>query len=76
LKLTPEPAQPLFRDTMGEGFGLLITLGRPLQGVIPRSRSGAQAFFDIAPLQDALRIMGALGPKPGLAIRLQFHAHL
>jgi hypothetical protein len=61
---------------MGEGLGLDITLGSALQGIIPDSRRGAEAFFDIARFQDAPRIMGALGPKPGQAIGLQFHTHL
>jgi len=61
---------------MGEGFGLDIALRLPLQGVIPNSRRGAEAFLDIASFQNAPRIMGTLGPKPGQAIGLQFHADL
>ena len=55
---------------MGEGFGLDMALGPPLQGIIPDSRSSAEAFFNIARFQNAPRIMGALGPKPGQAIGL------
>jgi hypothetical protein len=47
---------------MGEGFGLDMALGLPLQGIIPNSRRSAKAFFDIARFQDAPRIMGALCP--------------
>ena len=61
---------------MGEGFGLDMALGLPLQGIIPNGCRGAEAFFNVACFQDAPRIMGALGPKPGQAICLQFHTHL
>ena len=47
---------------MGEGFWLDMALGLPLQGIIPNSRSGAEAFFDIARFQNAPRIMSTLGP--------------
>jgi hypothetical protein len=61
---------------MGEGLRLDIALGSALQGIIPDSRSSAEAFLNIACFQDAPRIMGALGPKPGQAIGLQFNTHL
>lgn len=62
FKPSPEPAQPLFRTAMGKGFRLNIALGLPLQSIIPNSRSGAEAFFNIARFQNAPRIMRTLGP--------------
>ena len=61
---------------MGEGLRLHIALRFPLQGIIANSGGSAEASFDIAGFQNALRIMGTLGPWPGQAIRLQFNAHL
>jgi hypothetical protein len=50
---------------MGEGLRLDMALGPTLQGIIPNGCCGAEAFFNIACFQDAPRIMGTLGPKPG-----------
>lgn len=61
---------------MGKGFALHLALGLSLQGIIPNGGGGAEAFLNIARFQNTPRIMGALGPEPGQAIRLQFNAHL
>ena len=61
---------------MGDGFGLDIALRLPLQGIIPNGGGSAAPLLIIACFQNAPRLMRALGPKPGQAISLQFHAHL
>ena len=61
---------------MGKALGHHITTGLALQRVVTDGRGGGESLFDIALFEHVAGPVGMVGPDPGQAVRLQFHAYL
>jgi hypothetical protein len=75
LKSNFEPTYTLGRTPMGKRVWDHITLGLPLNPIIPNRAGSVQPFLDISGLKDLATLIGLMSPNPCEAVSLQFHHH-
>jgi hypothetical protein len=75
LESKVEPTHPLGRTPMGKSVWDYVTLGLPLDPIIPNRASSTQPFLDVSGLKNLAAFIGLMGPNPCEAVSLQFHPH-
>src|SRR5664279_5108312 len=71
-----EPAFALFRRAVGKRVRYDASLRALLQRVVADRAGGLQRRIDVAGIEELFALLGMVGPYAGVAIGLQFDAHL
>jgi hypothetical protein len=75
LESNMKPTHPLGRTPMGKSVWDHVSLGFPLDPVIPNRAGSVQPFLDVSCLKDLVAYIGLMGPNSCKAVSLQFHPH-
>ena len=75
LKTAPEPADALFRGSVGEGIRDDIPARLLLQPVIADSIGGAQRCFQIPRIENVFHLLGMIAPVSCQKIGLELETH-